>query len=186
MAQAKAATAKRGGTALSGPALEDALARGSFDQPKAQLIGMVKASAKSGYISFAQAGCESWVDVPSSLIAEAQQIGHQSCEGHSHPLFRLVLNEPTDPEAKALIGLLTTRTPAPFMPMVTPANLGAGAAAGNFGASVNELRKPQCSSWCYGSTLICQCPIYIPWVGWTYHFYPCGTCIDDPVFTAFA
>ena len=205
MAQAKDATAKSSGTVLSGPALEDALARGSLDQPKAQLTGMVKASPKSGYIGFTQAGCDTWVDFPTSLIAEAQQIGHQPCEGHSHPLFRLTLNEPTDPEAKALIGLLAARSPASFMhtmspanmPMAppgnmsmmpaanmsmnTPANLGRVAAGG----SVNAL-KPQCSTWCSGSTLWCQCPIYIPGLGWTYSFYPCGTCINDPVFTAFA
>jgi hypothetical protein len=203
MARAKDATAKSGGTALSGRALEDALARGSFDQPKPQLIGMVKASLKSGYISFAQTGCESWVDVPSSLIAEAQQIGHQSCKDHSHPLFRLVLSEPTDPEVKALIGLLTARTHAPFMPLVTPANLG-GVAAGppapfmpmvspaNLGGvaaagSVNNLvRKPQCDTWCSGSTLVCGCPVYVPGLGMAYVIYPCGTCINDPVFTAFA
>jgi hypothetical protein len=145
MAQAKDATTKSGGTALSGPELEDALARGSLE-PKPQLIGMVKASSMSGYVSFAQAGCESWVDVPTSLIAEAHQIGHQPCDDHSHPLFRLVLSEPTDPEAKALIGLLTARSPAPFMPMPTPANLGAVAAAGSHGASASELRKSQCTS----------------------------------------
>jgi hypothetical protein len=185
MAQAKDATAKGGGTALSGPELEDALARGSLE-PKPQLVGMVKASSLSGYASFAQAGCESWVDVPTSLIAEAHHIGHQRCKDHSHPLFRLVLGEPTDPEAKALIRLLAARSQAPFMPVLTPANLRGVAATGNHGASVSELRKPQCTSWCEGSTLVCACPVYVPGFGMGYVIYPCGTCINDPVFTAFA
>jgi hypothetical protein len=124
--------------------------------------------------------------VPTSLIAEAHQIGHQPCEDHSHPLIRLVLSEPADPEAKALIGLLTARLPAPFMPMPTPANLGAVAAAGSHGASASELRKSQCTSWCSGSTLVCACPVYVPGLGMGYVIYACGTCINDPVFTAFA
>lgn len=186
MTQVKDATAKSGETALSGPALEDALARGSIDRPKPQLIGMVKASKGGGFISFAQSGCESWVDLPSSLVAEAHQIGHQFCEDHSHPLFRLVLSEPENPAAKALIGLLTARAPAPFMPMPPDANMGGIPSSGFQAASVNASPQRQCTSWCSGSTLICQCPVYIPGVGMTYYFYPCGTCINDPVFTAFA
>jgi hypothetical protein len=58
MVQAKDATTKPGGTALSGPELEDALVSGSLE-PKPQLIGMVKAASMSGYMSFAQAGCDS-------------------------------------------------------------------------------------------------------------------------------
>lgn len=204
MAHARDASGKVSGTALTGPELEDALARGALDQPKTQLTGMVKASAKSGHIGFTLAGCDAWVDFPTSLIAEAQQIGHQPCEGHSHPLFRLTLNDPKDPEAKALIGLLAARAPAPFLPMMPPANMpmaslgsasmmppanvpmNARASLGGFapGGGGTAARQPQCSTWCSGSTLVCACPIYVPFLGWTYTIYPCGTCINDPVFTA--
>jgi hypothetical protein len=205
MAQAKDASGKVSGTALTGPELEDALARGGLDQPKTQLTGMVKASTKSGYIGFTLAGCDSWVDLPTSLVAEALQVGHQPCEGHSHPLFRLTLNEPKDPEAKALIGLLPARSSASFMPVMPPANMpmappgnasmmsapnmsmNARASIGGFapGGGGNAARQPQCSTWCSGSTLVCACPVYVPFFGWTYAIYPCGTCINDPIFTAF-
>lgn len=41
----------------------------------------------------------------------------------------------------------------------------------------------QCQTWCEGSTLICACPVRTPY-GQGLLIYPCGTCIDDPVFTA--
>lgn len=186
MGNAKDGTIAGGQTALNGPALEEALARGNFDEPKPQLVGIVKASSKSGYISVGLAGCESWVDVPSSLVAEAQQIGRQFCEGHSHPVFRLMLSEPTDPEARALIGLLTAGKPAAFMPVVTAANLGVVGAANNQVGSAGQLRRPQCTSWCVGPDLVCACPVHIPGFGMGTLIYVCGTCINDPVFTTFA
>jgi hypothetical protein len=202
---AKDATGKTTGTVLSGPELEDALARGVLDQPKTQLTGMVKPSSKAGHIGFTLAGCDTWVDFPTSLIAEALQIGHQACEGHSHPLFRLSLNEPEDLEAKALVALLAARSATPFIPILPPANLPmatpgntpmmaganvpmhARANLGGFapGGGNNAARQRECSTWCQGSTLICACPVYVPFFGWTYSIYPCGTCLNDPIYTAF-
>jgi hypothetical protein len=181
MSKANGPTAKSG-TALSGAALENALANRSFDPPKSQLVGMVKSSAKSGHIGFAQAGCDNWVDLPSSLIAEAHQIGHQFCDDHSHPLFRLVLGEPEDAVAKALIGLLTERTPTSVMSMLTDPGMGGGPEG--FQAAPLNARQRQCHSWCVGSTLVCACPVYVPGLGMAYVIYACGTCIRDPVFTA--
>lgn len=43
--------------------------------------------------------------------------------------------------------------------------------------------RGQCQTWCEGSTLICACPVRTPY-GQGLLIYPCGTCIDDPVFTA--
>jgi hypothetical protein len=173
---------------LDGAGLEKALAQGSLDRPATQLIGMMKASAEPGHVSFAPAGCGSWVDIPSAMIAEAQHIGHQPCEDHSHPVFRIVLNEPADPQAKVLLQLIAARTPAAMpMSMSMPAGLkGFGGEGLPVGPSISELRKPQCTSWCVGSTLMCACPVYIPGFGMGYVFYACGTCINDPVFTAFA
>jgi hypothetical protein len=183
MARAKKTSANDVGTMLTGPALEDALTRGSIDSPKPQLIGMVKASTARGYISFAPAGCESWVEFPSSLIAEAQQLGYQPCEDHSHPLFRLVLSEPADKEAKALVAILTSRSRPPVMAIAASPTLGDMMAPGGQGAP-GAMRTRQCSSFCSGSTMWCMCPVYVPGLGWTYSLFPCGTCINDPVFTA--
>lgn len=180
--------AARNRASFDGAGLEKALAQGSLDRPVTQLTGMVKASAKPGHVSFSPAGCGSWVDIPSAMIAEAQHIGHQPCEDHSHPVFRIVLNEPTDPQAKVLFQLIAARTPAPV-----PAGLkGFGSEGLPVGPpmselrTMSELRKPQCTSWCVGSTLVCACPVYVPGFGMAYVIYACGTCINDPVFTAFA
>ena len=98
---------------LTGSALEKALAEKQFEQPAMQLVGMVKASEKQNNISFAPAGCETWTDVPSAMIEEAEHLGHQSCKDHSHPLFRLSLQEPKDPTAKVLMGLLASASQSP-------------------------------------------------------------------------
>jgi hypothetical protein len=173
---------------FNGAGLEEALAHGSLDRPATQLIGMMKASAVSGHVSFAPAGCGSWVDIPSAMIAEAQHIGHQPCEDHSHPVFRILLNEPADPQAKALLQLIAARRPAAMpMPMSMPAGLtGFGGEGLPGGASVSELRRPQCTTWCMGPVLMCACPVYVPGKGWAYLVSPCGSCSTDPWFTAFA
>ncbi len=45
------------------------------------------------------------------------------------------------------------------------------------------VRGRQCQTWCEGSTLMCACPVRTPY-GEGLLIYPCGTCIDDPIFTA--
>ncbi|GHE25435.1 double zinc ribbon domain-containing protein [Streptomyces hydrogenans] len=45
-------------------------------------------------------------------------------------------------------------------------------------------RASRCTSWCWGSTLMCACPVNIPGIGPSLLIYACGTCIDDPVLTA--
>ena len=193
MAPAKNATGAAGSRApLDGAGLEQALAQGSLDRPATQLIGMMKASAKPGHVSFAPAGCGSWVDIPSAMITEAQHLGHQPCEEHSHPVFRIMLNEPTDPQAKVLLQLMAARTPAAMpmlmpIPMSMPAGLiGFGGEGLPAGPSVSALQKPQCTTWCMGPVLMCACPVYVPGKGWAYLISPCGSCSTDPVFTAFA
>lgn len=178
-------------TTLDGPSLEKALAENKFDTPAPILIGMVKASASQGHIAFAPNGCHSWIDLPTAMIAEAEKLGDLPCKDHTHPLFRLLLKEPKDPQAKALMALLSASAPAfSFGPMPQGPGQSARmnvAPGGAGGAS----RIGQCTSWCSGSTLICACPVYIPGLGYGYVFYACGTCINDPVhsggvFTAFA
>jgi hypothetical protein len=94
-------------SSLTGAGLAKALAEGKFEEPPAQLIGMVKPSAKRGHINFAPAGCESWIDIPSDMIEVAKHLGHQACRDHSHPLFRLSLKEPEETQAKILLSLLS-------------------------------------------------------------------------------
>jgi hypothetical protein len=183
MAHAKNATGAPGSrAALDGAALEKTLAQGNLGRPPTQLTGMVKVSTEPGHVSFAPAGCGSWVDIPSAMIAEAHYIGHQPCEDHSHPVFRILLNEPADPQAKALMQLMAARTPA-AMPMPTPAALNAFAGPGlPVGPSVIEMQKPQCQTWCMGPVLMCACPVYVPGKGWLWAISPCGSCWTDPVF----
>jgi hypothetical protein len=179
--------AATGGAALDGAALEKALGEHKFDQATTQLIGMVKASANQAHVSFAPVGCEAWVDLPSAMIEKAEHIGHQSCKDHSHPVFRLSLKEPTDPQAKALWALLTARAPNSLsMPVMAPPNLAGFPGISRDTASFSAMRKPQCQTWCYGSTLMCACSVYVPGYGQGIIIYACGTCIDDPIFTAFA
>ena|SRR5436305_5031087 len=40
-----------------------------------------------------------------------------------------------------------------------------------------------CQTWCEGSTLMCACPVNTPY-GQGLLIYPCGTCINDPIWTA--
>jgi hypothetical protein len=168
---------------FDGVALEKALAEHKFNKSSTQLIGMVKSSEKPGCVSFTPAGCDSWVDVPSDMIAEAEHIGHQPCKDHSHPVFRLLLKEPTDPQAKVLMALLAARAPNP--PTV-PTNFGGFSRASRDAGSLSPMMSEGCSSYCSGPTLWCRCPVYIPGIGRSILLYPCGTCINDPVFTAFA
>lgn len=168
------------GAALDGPALERALGEHKFDQAKTQLMGMVKASENEGHVSFAPGGCESWVDIPSAMINEAEHLGDQPCKERSHPVFRLSLNEPTDPQAKVLMQLLAARWPlSGSMPAIAPQLAGLPGASPQGPSGV--MRTRGCSTWCYGSTLICACPVYIPGRGYGLIVYACGTCISDPV-----
>ena len=180
-----------GETHISGAELEKALNDHTFDHPPAQLTGMVKEAEKPGYINFTSAGCDAWVEIPSAMIAEAEHIGQQPCKDHSHPVFRLSLKPPTDPQSKVLMALLAARSPAQAPPAIglppsAPAPQGMSAMLRGGGGFGGAGLTGQCSSFCSGSTLWCMCPVYIPGIGMGYSVYPCGTCINDPVFTAYA
>lgn len=176
MSQQNPAYDVRARATFDGHGLESALRQGSFDKPASHLTGMMKASDQPGHVSFSNAGCSSWVDFPSGMIAEAQLIGQQTCKDHSHPIFKIAFKEPDNPEARVFLRLLEAHTNV--APPIPPVAMGHSPAS--------ELRRPQCTSWCVGSTLVCACPVYIPGLGMGYVIYTCGTCINDPVFTAFA
>jgi hypothetical protein len=91
---------------LTGASLEEALRSGDFERAPVELVGMVKPSDEDGTISFAPTDCESWVDVPTDLIENAEHVGHRPCRDHSHPVFRLTLKQSEDPAARILTTLL--------------------------------------------------------------------------------
>jgi hypothetical protein len=175
---------------LGGAELEKALVNHQFDHASTQLVGMVKASSKQGHIAFTPSGCESWVDLPSDMIETAEHIGHQPCKDHSHPLFRLAIKEPSDPVAKAMLALLAVRpahphaVPAMAQPSMQPSMMGV-AQANRVTGTNGAMAAPRCNSFCSGPTLWCVCYQYIPWLGIVTTVYPCGSCINDPVYTAF-
>ncbi|SOD42737.1 Double zinc ribbon [Nitrosovibrio sp. Nv4] len=75
----------------------------------------------------------------------------------------------------------------PFTFMMGHPNLGGFSDARPHTASLSTMqRQRQCETWCYGSTLMCACPVNIPGLGQGIIIYACGTCIDDPIFNAFA
>jgi hypothetical protein len=96
------------GETYSGEALRDALKAGTFNKPhgSVELVGMVKESDDELSIAFTPRGCETWVDVPISMIDSAEHVGHRRCDDHSHPIFRITLKEADGDEAKVLSALL--------------------------------------------------------------------------------
>lgn len=105
-----------------GSSLEAAVRDGALEHPQIQLTGMVKPSDKSGHVQFARGGCETWVDLPTDLIDEAEHLGQQPCRDHAHPVFKVTLKEPKDPAARVLASLLAQ--PSPTSSRMTPASSG--------------------------------------------------------------
>lgn len=98
---------------FSGADLEKALTEGALTQAQATLIGMVKPSEKSGHVSFSQAGCDAWVDLPTDMIERADQEGQRPCRDHLHPVMTITLKEPKDAQGKILLDLLAQTAPIP-------------------------------------------------------------------------
>jgi hypothetical protein len=96
---------------FTGTSLEQALKDDEFQHSGIELVGMVKASEKPGHVGFSRSGCESWIDLPTNLIEQAEQLRQQVCEDHSYPVFKITLKEPKDPEARLLSALLATPMP---------------------------------------------------------------------------
>jgi hypothetical protein len=97
------------GQTFTGQALVNALKAGEFDHPGIVLTGMVKPSEQQDHVSFAHGGCDTWVDLPTSMIEHAEHVGSRPCEEHSHPVFRITLGESDDPQAKVLGQLLASQ-----------------------------------------------------------------------------
>jgi hypothetical protein len=72
------------------------------------LIGMVKKSeGKEKTIQFALGGnCSNWATIPLELIEDVEIIKTVTCKDHTHPLVRLNLKTPKNPEAKIFSSIL--------------------------------------------------------------------------------
>lgn len=77
------------------------------------LAGMVKPSEKEGHVSFSRSGCETWIDLPIEIIAQAQLLGQARCRDHVHPLFDITLKETQDPAARILAAVLAQSSLSP-------------------------------------------------------------------------
>jgi len=95
------------GQSFTGETLVDALESGALARKGISLVGMVKAGEAGDRIAFTTTDCDSWVQLPTSFIDAAVHLGESSCDDHSHPIFKVTLKEPADPEAKLLASLLT-------------------------------------------------------------------------------
>ena len=63
-------------TTFTGQTLVEALRSGELDQPSGVvLIGMVKESEQQDHVAFARGGCDTWIDLPTSLIEQAEHVG---------------------------------------------------------------------------------------------------------------
>jgi hypothetical protein len=69
---------------------------------------MVKESDDQSSIAFTPSGCETWVDIPVSMIERAEHAGHRRCDDHSHPVFRITLKEAKSDQAKVFSALLAS------------------------------------------------------------------------------
>src|SRR5437868_6850221 len=100
---------------FSGSSLEQALHEGTLTQQQALLIGWVKPSGESGYIGFSQSGCDTWVNLPTEMIDHAEYLGQSACRDHAHPVMKIALKEPTDPEGRILFALLAQSVTKPLV-----------------------------------------------------------------------
>ncbi len=105
------------GQTFTGQTLVEALRSGELDQPAGVvLVGMVKESEQPDHVAFARGGCDTWIDLPTSLIEQAEHAGARPCDDHSHPVFRITLRESDDPQARLLGQLLATQAQPQFRP----------------------------------------------------------------------
>ena len=84
---------------FTGADLEKALTSGALTKSGVEVVGMVKSSPKAGHVSFTRTGCDTWVELSTSMIDQAEQLGMTACKDHSHPVFKITLKEATTPEA---------------------------------------------------------------------------------------
>src|SRR5688572_25933141 len=100
------------GATYSGESLAAAVQDGSLEdrslRSALEITGMVKASDQPDHIQFARGGCDSWLELPTGAIAEAEHLGQRPCGDHVHPVVKIRLVEPEDSYAQVLASLLAT------------------------------------------------------------------------------
>ncbi|CAN5488639.1 hypothetical protein BH09CHL1_BH09CHL1_20150 [soil metagenome] len=106
---------------FSGASLEEALKGDTFAQSEILRIGMVKQSQTPGYIGFSGGGCEHWIEIPIDMIERAEQMGNRPCKDHSHPVFRITLKQPKDPETQIFASFLAQEPVGGAMTSMPPA-----------------------------------------------------------------
>ena len=94
---------------LTGDQLMQALEDSSLSTAPdtATIVGIVKVSSVEGCVSFSSGNPEGWVDLPSSLVREAEKVGECPCSGEKHPIMRLILSDPATEAETALQSLIT-------------------------------------------------------------------------------
>ena len=98
---------------LSGAELERAINDGRLDMEHSSTMtfdALVRKSKKKDHVSLSVAGCDSFVDVPTALIASAEKTGFVMCGDHGYPRMRIALNVSDDPTAQVLSRLLALKS----------------------------------------------------------------------------
>jgi hypothetical protein len=97
---------------FTGASLEQALKNDALTRPVVELVGMVKPSEKGRHVSFTRSGCDSWVDLSTDMIEQAELLDTNACKDHSHPVMRITLKEAEYPEGRVLAALLAQSMPS--------------------------------------------------------------------------
>lgn len=136
----------------SGQELVKALQEGAFQRPTPEIVGMVKTSEKEDHIAVSLQGCENWLDIPTDMIDNAEQIGWQPCHDRGHPLMRIRLKGATTPEAKIFSALLEQAHPTRSQSTPAPVrNPGEFYSAQLFPPPVQQPTNPYFQSLGFGS-----------------------------------
>lgn len=125
---------------ITGEQLIQELSDGTLASDRLVLTGVVKASDREGHLAFSQTGPSGWVDIPGSLIAEAERVGMCPCPGESHPIMHLTFVDATDEVSSVYRSLLAQLF----------ANSRGGNAGRHTGGSTMETVTP--GSMAYGPT----------------------------------
>lgn len=103
-----AQTIKRG-EAMTAAEMESVIATppdGAEVGGMARLVAMVRPGTTEGMVEMSATGCEGWVEVPSSVVAEARELGTETCPDGAHRVFEIDLSPGGDDTAQGLARLV--------------------------------------------------------------------------------
>jgi hypothetical protein len=80
---------------------------GAAGTSKHVFTGMIKPDEGDPQsLMFARPGdCQNWVKIPIDQIADKERVGTVSCEGHTHPLVRLFMKDPSTSDGETFAAL---------------------------------------------------------------------------------